>query len=123
MYFKLLTLMHPDLWKPYLSTSEEAMKTNITAYRSAVGLALATALILMVPLVAMQFTDGVNWDETDFAVVGVLLLGTGLLFELAMRKVRSVKHRAAVGVALVVALLLVWAELAVGIFGTAVAGS
>lgn len=97
------------------------MKTNITAYQSAVGIVLATALILMAPLVAMQFSDEVVWTLSDFIVVGALLLGTGLAYELITRKVGKA-HRVAVGLALAAALLLVWAELAVGIFGTVVAG-
>lgn len=122
MHAVLRTLMRPDLWKPDLSTLEEAMKTTLTAYRSAVGIVLATALILMVPLLAMQFSDEVVWTLSDFIVVGTLLLGTGLAYELITRKVGST-HRLAVGLALAAALFLVWAELAVGIFGTAVAGS
>ncbi|CAN5384951.1 hypothetical protein BH23CHL1_BH23CHL1_25270 [soil metagenome] len=98
------------------------MKTTLTAYRSAVGIVLATALILMVPLLAMQFSDEVVWTLSDFIVVGTLLLGTGLTYELITRKVGST-HRLAVGLALAAALFLVWAELAVGIFGTAVARS
>jgi hypothetical protein len=90
---------------------------------SIVRIVLPAALILLVPLLAMQFTDEVNWDLTDFAVVGALLIGTGLMYELASRKVGNIKYRAAVGVALVAALLLVWAELAVGIFGTPLSGS
>ena len=43
MYFVLRTLMRPDLWKPYRLTPEEAMKTANSAYRSAVGVALAAA--------------------------------------------------------------------------------
>ena len=36
------------------------------------------ALMLLLPLVAMQFTDEVNWSETDFIVAGALIGGTGL---------------------------------------------
>ena len=76
----------------------------------------------MLPL-AMQFTNEVNWDLRDFVVMGVLLLGTGLMCELVLRKVKQTQHRVAICAALVVALFLVWAELAVGIFGTPFAGS
>ncbi len=76
--------------------------------------AAVVALILMVPLVAMQFTDEVAWDETDFIVAGVLLFGTGLAYELVARKAGTIVYRAAVGLALVAALILVWMNLAVG---------
>jgi len=94
------------------------MKTNNTAYRAAVGVALAAAFILLLPLLAMQFTDEVVWDLADFAVAGVLLFGASLTYELiARRKAGNIAYRAAVGVAVAAALLLVWMNLAVGIIG------
>ena len=71
------------------STAKEAMKMRTTAYRSAVRVALATAFILLLPLVAMQITDEVDWGLADFAVAGALLGGTGLLLERAARKPRK----------------------------------
>ena len=79
-------------------------------------IAFAVALILLVPLIAMQFNDEVNWTLSDFVIMGVLLFGAGLVFDLAMRKVRGRRHRMAVGVLIVVVFLYIWAELAVGIF-------
>jgi len=80
-------------------------------------IALATACILLLPLLAMQFTDEVVWDLADFAVAGVLLFGAGLTYELIARKAANLTYRAAVGVAVAAALLLVWMNLAVGIIG------
>ena len=78
----------------------------------------AAALILLLPLVAMQFTDEVNWDVADFAFAGALLIGTGITYELAVRKTGDTAYRAAVGVALAAAFILVWMNLAVGLIGT-----
>lgn len=78
---------------------------------------LAAAFILLVPLVAMQFTDEVAWDLFDFAIAGALLVGTGVMYVMSARKVSNPQYRAVIGVALAVALLLVWIELAVGIIG------
>jgi hypothetical protein len=75
-------------------------------------------IILLVPLVAMQFSDEVNWGLFDFIFAGALLFGTGLLFELAVRKSGNVAYRAAVGVALVAAFLLIWINGAVGLIGS-----
>lgn len=83
---------------------------------------LTAALILLIPLIAMQFTDEVKWTLFDFIVAGVLLLGTGLLCELVMRKVKNIRFRIAICLALLVILLLIWAELAVGIFGSILSG-
>ena len=87
------------------------------------GILLAVVLLLLIPLTAMQFTDEVNWNVFDFVVAGVLLLGTGLLLELVIRKVRNKNYRIAAIAVLAAILFLVWAELAVGIFGTPLAGS
>jgi len=81
------------------------------------------SILLLIPLIAMQFTDEVSWTIFDFIVMGVLLLSTGLLYELTIMKVTKIKHRITICVAILVAFLLVWAELAVGIFGTPFAGS
>jgi len=85
--------------------------------RGTIRIALATAVILLLPLLAMQFTDEVVWDLADFAVAGVLLFGAGLTYELVARKAGHIAYRAAVGVAVATALLLVWMILAVGIIG------
>ena len=79
------------------------MKTDNTAYRAAASVALATGLILLIPLIAMQFTDQVAWSLSDFLIAGALLLSTGLTFVLAARK--WLKYRAAIGIALAAALL------------------
>jgi hypothetical protein len=76
------------------------------------------ALILLLPLVAMQFTDEVNWDETDFLVMGAMLFAACGAYELAVRTTGNVAYRAAVGVAVVAAFILIWINLAVGIIGS-----
>ena len=88
-----------------------------------IGILLTVAFILLLPLIAMQFTDEVDWKLPDFVIMGVLLLGTGLMCELVLRKVKKIKYRVAICGLLLVALFLIWAELAVGIFGTPFAGS
>lgn len=77
-------------------------------------IALATALILLIPLVAMQYTSDVNWTAGDFAVAGVLLFGTGSAFVLATRILPQ--HRALVAAVLAAGFVYLWAELAVGVF-------
>ena len=95
----------------------EALKTDKTAYRYAIGVALAAAFILLLPLLAMQITDEVVWDLADFAVAWTLLVGAGLTYKLVARKMGNIAYRAAVGAAVATALLLVWMNLAVGLIG------
>jgi hypothetical protein len=82
----------------------------------------ASLTLLLIPLIAMRFTDEVDWGLWDFVVAGVLLLGTGLMCELVIRKVKKIKYRIAICISLLAFLLLIWAELAAGIFGTLLSG-
>lgn len=84
---------------------------------------LTAAGLLVVPLIAMQFTDEVNWSLSDFVIAAILLSGTGLTCELVLRKIKKVSSRIIICGAILLMLILVWAELAVGIFGTPLAGS
>lgn len=81
------------------------------------------AILLSIPLIAMQFTNEVNWNAFDFIIMGILLFGTGSLCELGMRKVKSFENRIIVCGVVLFVFLLIWAELAVGVFGTPFAGS
>jgi hypothetical protein len=80
------------------------------------GIGLTVVLLLLIPLIAMQFTDEVKWTLLDFVVAAVLLLGVGLMCELVLRKVNKIGLRIALCVAILTALLFIWLELAVGIF-------
>jgi uncharacterized membrane protein YoaT (DUF817 family) len=73
-------------------------------------------LLLLIPLIAMQFTNEVNWDILDFIVAVVLLLNTGLACNFIIQKVKNTKFRIAICLAIVVILFLIWGEIAVGIF-------
>lgn len=75
------------------------------------------ALILLLPLLAMQFTTEVAWDFADFMIFGALLAGAGGVYELAMRVSGHRAYRAATAVALAAAFILIWVNLAVGIIG------
>ncbi len=85
--------------------------------RNVIRIVFASAFVLLLPLLAMQFTDEVVWDLADFAVSGALMVGTGVTYELVARRAGNTAFRAAVGLALAGALLLVWISLAVGIIG------
>lgn len=88
--------------------------------------AIITAAILLIPFLAMMFNwsvydpgsgyEQVNWDLGDFAILGALIFGAGVLVELAL-KLKS-KYRIVVAIAVILGLLWLWAELAVGIFTT-----
>ena len=76
--------------------------------------AVGTGLLLLVPLIGMQVSDEWNWSLVDFVIIGVLVFGMASLFVLAAR--RWPKYRIIIGIAMLLATLFIWAELAVGIF-------
>ena len=85
-------------------TQKDPMNSK-PARRSAIRIALVTALVLLVPLVGMLVSDGTDWGVFDFVFAGVLVAGTGILLEVAARNPRSIALRvaaAAIGVAAIV---------------------
>jgi hypothetical protein len=71
----------------------------------------------------MIFTDEINWTLSDFIVMGFLLLIFGMGIHLISTRTKNLKFRILYIFILSVLFLLIWAELAVGIFGTPFAGS
>lgn len=84
---------------------------------------LGTLVLLCIPLIAMQFTSEVDWSTFDFLVAGILLATTAFVCDLVWRNVENDTLRIVLLLALIVFFFLIWAELAVGIFGSPFAGS
>ena len=101
------------------------MRTNTvkTGNKRLATLLGVSTLLLCIPLIAMQFSNEVDWKPFDFLAAGILLYGTALACEAVLRKVKTTGARVLAVAAILMALFLVWAELAVGIFGTPLAGS
>ena len=98
------------------------MTSVATPNKRLIAIVLTVAFLLLVPLIAMQFSNEVNWTLFDFVVAGSLLLGTGLMCELVLRTVKKRPYRLAICIVMLAICFLVWIELAVGIFGTRFAG-
>ena len=86
--------------------------------KNIIRIVVLTVFILLLPLVVMQFTDEADWGLLDFAVAGILLFCAGITYELIAGKMTNIMYRAAAGLAVVTALILIWVNLAVGIIGT-----
>jgi hypothetical protein len=89
----------------------------MTLTKSLTRLALATAGLLLIPLVAMQFTKEVVWTLADFIIAGALLFGAGFTYVLVSRLGTNGAYRLGAGVAVAAGLLLIWGNLAVGFIG------
>ena len=76
----------------------------------------------MIPLLAMQFTEDVNWSIYDFVVMGFLLLFFSLGIDVTMKKVKNENIKILYVVLTILIFFLIWAELAVGIFDSHFAG-
>ena len=74
--------------------------------------------LLLLPLVAMNFTNEVNWTVGDFIFAAMLMGSVGLAVELTVRASRSYAYRAGAGIALAATFLTVWANAAVGMIGS-----
>lgn len=81
------------------------------------------AILLSLPFFAMQFTTEVQWTSSDFVIGGILLFGTAFIIDVLLRVLKSKKQRLIAVVTVVLTLMIVWAELAVGLFGSPWAGS
>tara|TARA_B100000003_G_scaffold77858_1_gene69801 strand:- start:318 stop:611 length:294 start_codon:yes stop_codon:yes gene_type:complete len=80
-------------------------------------------IILLIPMIAMQFTDEVNWSFLDFIIMGIMLSITGLALGIIIKKIKDYKYRNIFITIIIMIFLLIWAELGVGLFGTPFAGN
>ena len=88
-----------------------------------IRIALIAALLLLVPLIGNFASDEVNWSASDFLIAFVLLYGMGLIVHILWNRLRNHKARYWMIAGIILLFLLLWAELAVGIFGSPIAGS
>ena len=84
---------------------------------------IVVAGILMIPFIGMQFSNEVNWTSSDFVIMGILLFIIGLAINFVISKLKTRKSKIIACVIILGIFLLIWAELAVGVFGTPFAGS
>ncbi len=75
------------------------------------------ALLLLVPFVLMQFMRDLTWVGADFAVMGFMLLTACSTYEFAVWLNANIAYRAAFGIALAAAFILVCLTLTIGIIG------
>lgn len=93
------------------------MNTHVNLYKPLIIVALVTGIILLVPLIAMQYTREVNWGVGDFIIMGVLLFSTGAALVILTAYSNNVIHKVAMVFAIGATFLMIWSNLAVGLIG------
>ena len=71
----------------------------------------------------MAITDEINWSLLDFVIMGGLLTFLGIGINFVINRTKNLKNRILYIGILVLVFTLIWAELAVGVFGTPFAGN
>ena len=79
--------------------------------------------ILSIPLIGMQFSTEVNWSVLDFVIAATLLFSTGLLSMKLYTKIKTYKYYLVILILVLLAFILLWTELAVGIYNSPISGS
>lgn len=95
----------------------------ITQKQTTLAIFAVPALLLAAAFLGNLFVEGWNWSGFDFLVAAILLFGTVALISLVRAVVKNRNYRIIISLLIVAILVLVWMELAVGIFGTPFAGS
>jgi NhaP-type Na+/H+ or K+/H+ antiporter len=86
-------------------------------------LLLGSSVILLVPFLGNLFSEEVNWSGFDYLVAAILLGSASFVLDFVLTKAKNKQGRWAWGIVVVLALALVWVEVAVGVFGSPIAGS
>lgn len=95
----------------------------MTQKQRSIAIYSMAAVLLAIPFIAMKFTQEVNWSGFDFLIAGTLLFSTAFIINLVLNKVKTNGKRMFLVLVILLVLFLIWAELAVGLFGTPFAGS
>lgn len=94
------------------------MNTQRSLLSSNLYLFLGTCLLLLVPLIAMQFDTGVNWTFSDFIFAFLMIFGTGTFYLFITRVSTSIAYKVATASAMGTGFFLIWSNMAVGIIGS-----
>jgi len=79
--------------------------------------------LLLIPLIIITITDVINWSVFDFIIMGFLLIFLSIGINFVSNRIKNLKNRILYIGILVLIFMLIWAELAVGLFETPFAGN
>ena len=85
--------------------------------------ALYPLSLLIIPLLGVLLTNAVEWGIFDFLLMGSLLLVLGIAINLTFLNIKYFNKRIAIIFFVILIFLLIWVELAVGVFNIPFAGT
>ncbi|MGN7867184.1 hypothetical protein [Chryseobacterium sp. 22458] len=95
----------------------------ITQKQKTIAIYALPLALLTIPMLGNIFSKEVNWTAADFLIAGILLFTTAFLINLVRNKIKKQSRKIMLSIFILLALVLIWLELAVGIFGSPFAGS
>jgi hypothetical protein len=102
-------------------TSVQILRMNITSFamknKRIVGIICAIIGLLLIPFIASQITDEMQWTGSDYFLMGIMLTIAGTLFEVGARFSTSTPYRVGLATAVATGVVLLWLSAAVGIIG------
>lgn len=96
---------------------------NLINFKNKKVRVLYPLLLLVIPLIGMCINEEINWSPFDFIIMGVLILSVSIGINFTLNKTKNLKNRIIYIGILGLLFLIIWAELAVGIFGSPFAGN
>ena len=75
----------------------------------------SSLMLLIIPLIAMPFSNKVDWTGSDFLIAGLLLFVAAFAIEVVLRLFKKKRYQVAIIAVLIFVFLFIWAELAVGV--------
>ena len=86
-------------------------------------LLLSLESLLLIPLIGMLAHGDVTWSGVDFLIMGIMLFLLSVGITLVLQLVKERKYRVILLLFLIAFFLVLWIELAVGVFDTIFAGT
>lgn len=95
----------------------------ITQKQKTVTIYALPLVLLCIPLLGNLFSKEINWSVSDFLIAGALLFTTAFLINLVRNRIKKQSQKVLICIFILLALALIWIELAVGVFGSPFTGS
>lgn len=81
------------------------------------------SLLMIAAFISNNFVEGFNWTFSDFLIATILLFGTASIIYMIVNSKLSVRAKTMISIVIVIILMVIWVEMAVGLFGSPIAGS